>query len=62
MVMYDITNEASFDVVRDSWMKEINNHAPVGVQLMLVGNKCDLDHCRVPQFDYLFVYDHALQF
>ena len=29
------------------WVKEIDNHAPKGVKLILIGTKCDLDQREV---------------
>eukprot|EP00286_Rhodomonas_abbreviata_P003053 CAMPEP_0181345538 /NCGR_PEP_ID=MMETSP1101-20121128/32803_1 /TAXON_ID=46948 /ORGANISM="Rhodomonas abbreviata, Strain Caron Lab Isolate" /LENGTH=213 /DNA_ID=CAMNT_0023457501 /DNA_START=22 /DNA_END=663 /DNA_ORIENTATION=+ len=40
MLVYDVTNEKSFQSVRH-WMRQIEISASPGINLMLVGNKCD---------------------
>lgn len=45
-MVYDITDLTTFDSIR-SWMAQIKQHADAGVSIVLVGNKCDLDHQRV---------------
>jgi Ras-related protein Rab-1A len=39
-MVYDVTNEESFDHVED-WMSEVNRHAAESVRKLLVGNKAD---------------------
>ncbi len=46
MVLYDITKQKSFDNT-ESWIQEIQMHAPPEVVVMLVGNKCDEEDQRV---------------
>lgn len=47
MVFYDITNSNSFDHV-SYWMDLIKtSSAPENVEVMLIGNKCDLEHRRM---------------
>eukprot|EP00961_Rhodomonas_salina_P280286 3786449-Rhodomonas_salina.1 len=44
LLVYDVTDEKSFQNVR-SWVTQIRQHAPQGIKVMLIGNKCDkLDH------------------
>ncbi|TWW67545.1 Ras-related protein [Takifugu flavidus] len=48
MLVYDITNEKSFDNIRN-WMRNIEEHASSDVERMLLGNKCDMDKRQVPK-------------
>jgi len=41
LLIYDITNEKSFQNIR-GWMSNIEKHAADGVEKLLVGNKCDM--------------------
>ena len=45
MVVYDITNEESFEHIRQ-WIKDCKDLAPKSVQLVLIGNKSDLEDKR----------------
>lgn len=40
VLVYDVTDQSSFQHVRH-WVNDIFTHSPQGVQLVLVGNKCD---------------------
>jgi GTPase SAR1 family protein len=43
IIVYDVTNEKSFENVSDLWLKDINAHADKeNVQKILVANKCDM--------------------
>ncbi|PVD36561.1 hypothetical protein C0Q70_03546 [Pomacea canaliculata] len=44
MLVYDITNEKSFDNIRN-WIRDINEHNE-DVKKIIVGNMCDLEHRR----------------
>jgi len=46
MLVYDITNQASFDNILN-WLQELQTHVHPQTVIMLIGNKCDLDHARV---------------
>ncbi|XP_076180174.1 RAS oncogene family member Rab3 isoform X2 [Ptiloglossa arizonensis] len=46
ILMYDITNEESFNSVQD-WIMQIKNYSTDSAQLILVGNKCDMEDERV---------------
>ena len=46
MVVYDISNEESFQHIQ-SWIKDCKDLAPKTVQLILIGNKSDLEDQRV---------------
>ena len=45
MVVYDITNEESFQHIQ-AWIKDCRDLAPRTVQLILIGNKTDLEDQR----------------
>jgi Ras-related protein Rab-11A len=45
MIVYDITNQASFDNV-GMWLQELRAHVHPTTTLFLIGNKSDLDHMR----------------
>mmetsp|Transcript_8324 Transcript_8324/g.9093 ORF Transcript_8324/g.9093 Transcript_8324/m.9093 type:complete len:205 (+) Transcript_8324:230-844(+) len=42
LLVYDVSDEVSFSNVRN-WMKQINQNAPTDVNIVLIGNKCDVD-------------------
>lgn len=44
--MYDITNEESFNSVQD-WVTQIKTYSCDNAQVILVGNKCDMEDERV---------------
>merc|ERR1712199_129095 len=46
IVVYDITDEESFNNVK-TWLEEILRYACEGVNKLMVGNKCDLASKRV---------------
>ncbi|VDM10545.1 unnamed protein product [Wuchereria bancrofti] len=46
ILMYDITNEESFNSVQD-WCTQIKTYSWENAQVVLVGNKCDMDDERV---------------
>eukprot|EP00483_Globobulimina_turgida_P009620 UN09639 len=46
LLIYDITDEQSFLNIRN-WMRNIEQHASNTIQLLLVGNKCDLTESRL---------------
>ncbi|XP_046338159.1 ras-related protein Rab-3 isoform X3 [Haliotis rufescens] len=46
ILMYDVTNEESFNAVQD-WCTQIKTHAWSNACVLLVGNKCDLEESRV---------------
>ncbi|KAM6942762.1 ras-related protein Rab-8B [Xenentodon cancila] len=45
MLVYDITNEKSFDNIRN-WIRNIEEHASADVERMVLGNKCDMNDKR----------------
>ncbi|KAL8574011.1 Ras-related protein Rab-3 [Nucella lapillus] len=46
ILMYDVTNEESFNAVQD-WCTQVKTHAWSNASVLLVGNKCDLESGRV---------------
>ena len=45
IIMYDITNEATFEVLQE-WITELNRLGPANIVLAIAGNKCDLEETR----------------
>lgn len=45
LLIYDVTNRASFENIRD-WLAQVREHAKEEVELTLVGNKVDLGQQR----------------
>lgn len=45
VLVYDVTNEQSFENIRH-WISDIQTYAESDVDLMLIGNKCDLQDKR----------------
>lgn len=50
MLVYDITNEKSFDNIV-KWLRNIDEHANEDVEKMILGNKCDMQEKRVVSKD-----------
>ncbi|XP_030627471.1 ras-related protein Rab-3C [Chanos chanos] len=50
ILMYDITNEESFAAVQD-WSTQIKTYSWDNAQVILVGNKCDMEEERVVSVD-----------
>ncbi|XP_074859289.1 ras-related protein Rab-3B [Carettochelys insculpta] len=46
ILMYDITNEESFNAVQD-WATQIKTYSWDNAQVILVGNKCDMEDERI---------------
>ncbi|KAI6072255.1 Ras-related protein Rab-8A [Aix galericulata] len=44
-IVYDITNEKSFENIRN-WVRNIEEHASPDVEKMILGNKCDANDKR----------------
>uniref|UniRef100_A0A8D0A342 Ras-related protein SEC4 n=1 Tax=Sander lucioperca TaxID=283035 RepID=A0A8D0A342_SANLU len=45
ILVYDITNRKSFDNIKN-WIRNIEEHAPPDVEMMILGNKCDMNDQR----------------
>ncbi|KAG7276130.1 hypothetical protein CRUP_011806 [Coryphaenoides rupestris] len=50
ILMYDITNEESFGAVQD-WSTQIKTYSWDNAQVVLAGNKCDMEEERVVSVD-----------
>uniref|UniRef100_A0A3Q0TD26 small monomeric GTPase n=1 Tax=Amphilophus citrinellus TaxID=61819 RepID=A0A3Q0TD26_AMPCI len=50
LLLYDITNKASFDNIR-AWLTEIHEYAQSNVVIMLLGNKADMSGDRAIRRD-----------
>lgn len=46
LLVYDVTDEKSFNNI-ENWYQNVQSYANEGVELILVGNKCDLEDKRV---------------
>ncbi|KAJ5077385.1 ras-related protein rab-13 [Anaeramoeba ignava] len=46
ILVYDITNEESFENIEENWMTSIKENANENVKTILIGNKCDLEEKR----------------
>mmetsp|Transcript_16388 Transcript_16388/g.19376 ORF Transcript_16388/g.19376 Transcript_16388/m.19376 type:complete len:174 (-) Transcript_16388:500-1021(-) len=46
LLVYDVTDRGSFNSIRN-WVGQIQQHADVHVNKILIGNKCDMDEQRV---------------
>ena len=51
-IMFDITNKNSFNKI-ESWIKDVQEIAPPDCVIMIIGNKTDLNHNRVIEFNQL---------
>jgi len=45
LLVYDITATDTFQNI-EKWLSELRDHADANIVIMLVGNKCDLEHLR----------------
>ncbi|KAJ5077383.1 ras family-domain-containing protein [Anaeramoeba ignava] len=45
-LVYDITNKESFENINNYWLKEIKEYTNENVEMILIGNKCDLEEKR----------------
>ncbi|KAJ5077382.1 ras-related protein rab-13 [Anaeramoeba ignava] len=45
-LVYDVTDEKSFESIEQKWMKDIKQYGNKNVPIVLVGNKCDLEYQR----------------
>ena len=45
IIVYDITNDATFDVLQE-WITELHRLGPQNIVLAIAGNKCDLEDKR----------------
>jgi len=45
LLVYDITRKETFNQL-SSWLEDARQHSSTNMTIMLIGNKCDLDHKR----------------
>jgi small GTP-binding protein len=45
IVVYDITDRKTFDMVQ-SWIQSVDENSKIKKQMILIGNKCDLEESR----------------
>ncbi len=45
VIVYDITRRETFDNV-DNWLRELRENGEKNIQIIVLGNKCDLEHER----------------
>ena len=50
VVVYDVTNQDSFDNVKNKWLEQIVEHAHEDTYKLIVGNKCDQTDSKVVDF------------
>lgn len=50
LLVYDVTDRPSFQAIRN-WISQIQMHADVNVNKVLIGNKCDIDERRAVTYD-----------
>ncbi|KAF9599232.1 hypothetical protein IFM89_036358 [Coptis chinensis] len=51
IVVYDVTDQESFNNVKQYWLNEIDRYASENVNKLLVGNKCDLTDKKVVSYE-----------
>eukprot|EP01084_Bolivina_argentea_P071778 130403_1 len=50
LMLFDITNAESFQNIKTIWHKKCKKYAPINVETILIGTKCDLeDHRKIPK-------------
>lgn len=42
LIVYDLTDPASFKEIEDYWIQEAKNNSDSDIMICLVGNKCDM--------------------
>lgn len=55
MLVYDITQEKSFENIKN-WIRNIEENAAADVEKMLLGNKCELNDKRQVTIDIYNIY------
>lgn len=50
LIVYDITNRESFHNIQ-TWIEDCREQAPETINMILIGNKCDLEDKRVVTFE-----------
>ena len=44
--MFDITSRASFEDIKNQWLREIRDYTQASVVIYLIGNFADMDESR----------------
>ena len=42
IIVYDVTDRSSLDMVKSVWLRDLQEKAPENVLKVIIGNKCDL--------------------
>ena len=42
ILVYDVTERATFDSIKENWIKDLSEKAPENIILSILGNKSDL--------------------
>ena len=63
LLVYDITKHDTLENA-ERWLQELRDHADSNIVIMLIGNKCDLEHLRKVEKDeaQAFAEEHKLAF
>eukprot|EP00299_Pterocystis_sp_00344_P005769 c17506_g1_i1.p1 GENE.c17506_g1_i1~~c17506_g1_i1.p1 ORF type:complete len:222 (+),score=45.02 c17506_g1_i1:44-667(+) len=63
LLVYDITRRETFNHLT-TWLDDARQHSHSNMVIMLIGNKCDLEHRRAVQFEegQQFAREHGLIF
>ena len=63
LLVYDVTDRGSFNSIRN-WVGQIQQHADVHVNKILIGNKCDMEEQRVVSVEEgkQLAKEYAIQF
>ena len=64
VLFFDISRKETFEKMKSYWLKQVEQYAPVGVPIVLVGNKRDLEIIRrVNCFEsYRYALDSGMRF
>ena len=58
LLVYDVSDEASFTNVRN-WMRQIDQNAAENVNRVLIGNKCDVDPAERVSFNLFILSSYS---
>lgn len=50
LLVYDVTDRHTFESLRN-WVSQIQQHADISVNMILIGNKCDMESQRAVKWD-----------
>ena len=51
MLVFDITDRQSFDEIRYKYIEQVFKYCKEGVQLAIIGNKCDMIKSRAVSYE-----------